>query len=69
MKVDLAEIYQGASEFANTQITELEKAIQRRVDERSNFETRLEEVSREPGIYIQGILFLLYCSSVLPDSI
>lgn len=49
MKIDLAEIHQGASEFANARITELEKEIQRRVDEKNNFETRLEEVSREPG--------------------
>lgn len=59
MKIDLAEIHQGASEFANARITELEKEIQRRVDEKNNFETRLEEVSREPGIYIWGVLFIL----------
>lgn len=52
MKIDLAEIHQGASEFANTRIAELEKEIQRQIDEKNNFETRLEEVSREPGIYI-----------------
>lgn len=49
MKVDLAEIYHRASVVANSQITELEKERQRRIDERKSFESRLQEASREPG--------------------
>ncbi|KAF8406282.1 hypothetical protein HHK36_008367 [Tetracentron sinense] len=49
VKVDLADIFRRASAVADSRISELEKEIQKRIDERIMIETKLEEASREPG--------------------
>ncbi|XP_010264387.1 PREDICTED: E3 ubiquitin-protein ligase BRE1-like 1 isoform X2 [Nelumbo nucifera] len=49
MKVDLAVVFRRASAVADSRMADLEKEIQKRIDERNFVESRLEEVSREPG--------------------
>ncbi|XP_077235379.1 histone mono-ubiquitination 1 isoform X2 [Tasmannia lanceolata] len=49
MKINLADVSRGDSEIAESRISELEKELQRRIDERNLLETKLEEASREPG--------------------
>ncbi|XP_042504874.1 E3 ubiquitin-protein ligase BRE1-like 1 isoform X2 [Macadamia integrifolia] len=49
MKVDLSDVFQRASAIVDSRMGALEKEIQKRIDERNIFETRLKEVSREPG--------------------
>ncbi|OVA08643.1 hypothetical protein BVC80_8511g8 [Macleaya cordata] len=49
VKVDLADVLRRASAVADSQICDLEKEIQKQIDQRNLFEIRLEEASREPG--------------------
>ncbi|XP_068651432.1 E3 ubiquitin-protein ligase BRE1-like 1 [Aristolochia californica] len=49
LKIELAEISRKAFTDANHKRSEIEKELQRRIDERSWIETRLQEASREPG--------------------
>ncbi|XP_068634247.1 E3 ubiquitin-protein ligase BRE1-like 1 [Aristolochia californica] len=49
LKIELTEISRKAFIDANHKRSELEKELQRRIDERSWIETRLQEASREPG--------------------
>ncbi|XP_043720938.1 E3 ubiquitin-protein ligase BRE1-like 1 isoform X2 [Telopea speciosissima] len=49
MKVDLADVFRRASTITDSRMGELEKEMQKRVDERNLLEARLKEVSGEPG--------------------
>ncbi|XP_042511746.1 E3 ubiquitin-protein ligase BRE1-like 1 [Macadamia integrifolia] len=48
IKIDLADVFRRASASADSRMGELEKEIQKRVDERNIFGARLKGISREP---------------------
>ncbi|KAK9148338.1 hypothetical protein Scep_007095 [Stephania cephalantha] len=49
VKVDVADVSRRASAVSHSRIVDLEKEMQKQIDERNLLESKLEEASREPG--------------------
>ncbi|KAF9615523.1 hypothetical protein IFM89_024150 [Coptis chinensis] len=49
VKMDMADIFQRTSAVAESRIVDLQKMIQKQVDERNLLEIKLDEASKEPG--------------------